>query len=461
VTAFHQTARTLAECLLNSMVEGVAIALFAWVVLKVSGRRSSSTRFAVWFSALIGIATLPWLHSFVPGAAAARPETPTSAVTLPGSWVTGVFLGWALLASLGVLRVLLGLLQLQRLRSGSIVIDPTTLDPKLQRTLLEFRSRTVTLAVSGQQQVPAAIGFFQPLIVLPAWSMRDLSSDELNSILIHELAHLGRCDDWTNLTQKLLRALFFFHPAIWWVESQASLEREMACDDVVLSKRVSPRRYAECLVSVAEKSFMRRGLAMAQAAVSRMRHTTIRVSQILDRKRSRATAIWTPALGMVTVFSAVCLVAGSRAPEMIAFRDAVPGVAVAAAAPARVVNVPVITAKWTEPAGRPISGSSRTNHKTRPSSTKVIPARRRSAPDAVDTNRLDANLVQPGSVATSLPVKEIALPLDGLAVQTVFVVMQGGEGPSQGSWTLCVWRVTVRSSGDGVPIEAVFPAKSI
>ena len=461
MTAFHETARTLAECMLNSMAEGVAIALFAWVVLRFSGRRSSSTRFAVWFSALIAIAALPWLHGFGLGSASSHPATPVSAFTLPGSWITEIFLGWALIASLGVLRVILGLLQLRRLRAGSTRVDPATLDPRLQQTLQEFPSRTVTLAVSEQLQVPAAIGFFQPLIVLPAWSMRELSVEELNSILIHELAHLRRWDDWTNLAQKVLRALFFFHPAIWWVESRVSLEREMACDDIVLSKRVSPRCYAECLVSVAEKSFMRRGLAMAQAAVSRMRHTTKRVSQILDRNRSSATRVWKPALGLVTIFSALCLVVVSRAPEVIAFRDAVPNVAVAAT-PASAVIVPVVAAKWSEPTARVVRGSSRTDQTATPLPAKGIPARHQSAHSTLASNPLDAMLVQPRSIETLLPVSEIGLPPNGVAVQTVFVVMQGGEdGSSQGSWTVCVWRVTVRSSGNHAPIAVVFPAKSI
>jgi len=457
VIAFHETARLLAECLLNSMAEGVAIALFAWVVLRVSGRRSSSTRFAVWFSVLIAMAALPWLHGFAFRAISAR--APVSAFTLPGSWVTEVFLGWALIASLGVLRVVLGLGQLRRLRAGSAVVDPATLDRRLQHTLHEFRSRTVTLAVSEQLQVPAAIGFFQPLIVLPAWSLRELSTEEINSILIHELAHLRRWDDWTNLAQKLLRALFFFHPAMWWVESQVSLEREMACDDVVLSKSVNPRSYAECLVSVAEKSFLHRGLAMAQAAVSRMRDTTKRVTQILDRNRTGGTGVWKPALGLMTIFSAMCLMVVSRAPEMIAFQDTAPSVA-AAAASSPSVRLPVIAAKWSEPAVRPVVGS-RSNHRAIASSAKTIPARHQS-PGVVASKPFDAKLVQPRNVKTLLPVSETELRPDGLAVQTVFVVIQGGQDdPALGSWTLCVWRVTVRGADGRAPNLAIFTAKSI
>jgi len=65
--------------------------------------------------------------------------------------------------------------------------------------------------------------------------------------LLHEFAHLGRWDDWTNLAQKLVRTIFFFHPAVWWIEKRLSLEREMACDDVVLAETQNPRAYAECL----------------------------------------------------------------------------------------------------------------------------------------------------------------------------------------------------------------------
>jgi len=99
-----------------------------------------------------------------------------------------------------------------------------------------------------------ATGFFRPMIVIPAWALGELSTEELKVVLLHEAAHLERWDDWTNLTQKVLRALFFFHPVVWWLESKLALEREMACDDLVVAATSSPRAYAECLVSLAEKS---------------------------------------------------------------------------------------------------------------------------------------------------------------------------------------------------------------
>jgi hypothetical protein len=341
----NQLARISAGSMLNCMLQGIAIGLFAWILLRVMGRRNSSTRFAVWFSALLTIAALPVLGV---AASSARAGSVASAITVPGSWALDIFLAWAVIAGAALLRVGVGLWQLRKLRAACPVVDPEILDPVLRGTLQEFQSvRSVTLCQSDRLRVPTAIGFLQPVVVVPAWALQELSTAELNSILIHELAHLRRRDDWTNLAQQILKALLFFHPAVWWIESQLSLEREMACDDTVLATTSDPRGYAQCLISVAEKSFMRRGLALAQAAVNRMRQTSLRVAQILDVNRSGAIRIWKPALFSVAAFSVACLVSLSRAPELVAFKDRLPEVAVTPATNQssfenRVVATPVV-----------------------------------------------------------------------------------------------------------------------
>ena len=93
----------------------------------------------------------------------------------------------------------------------------------------------------------------------------------------------------------------------------------MACDDFVLARNSNPRAYAECLVSVAEKSFMRRSLALAQAVAGRMRQTTLRVMRILDADRPTATKVCKPALGWIAAFSVVCLLSLPHVPKLVAF----------------------------------------------------------------------------------------------------------------------------------------------
>jgi len=188
-------------------------------------------------------------------------------------------------------------------------------------------SKSITIATSECVRVPAAIGFFKRTIVLPAWALRELSPHDLNVILLHEFAHLRRWDDWTNLVQKMVRALFFFHPVVWWIENRLSVEREMACDDAVLAETANPHGYASCLVSLLEKSLAHRlshGLAgkrwsMAQAAVHRAREASLRLARILDAKRPVATRVWKPALGMIGGFAMVCFVALPHAPQFVAF----------------------------------------------------------------------------------------------------------------------------------------------
>src|SRR6185369_4834290 len=145
------------------------------------------------------------------------------------------------------------------------------------------------------------------------------------AIVLHEFAHLRRWDDWTNLAQKSVRALFFFHPAVLWIERRLTLEREMACDDVVLAYTQNPAAYARCLVSLAEKSFVRRTMAMAQAAIGRAHETTLRLAQILDADRPKATRVFKPVLAAVAGVAAVVgTFAVPNAPRLIAFHDAAP-----------------------------------------------------------------------------------------------------------------------------------------
>lgn len=193
----------------------------------------------------------------------------------------------------------------------------------------------ITVATSEQTGVPSAIGLWRRTIVLPSWTVRELSPNDLNAILLHEFAHLRRGDDWTNLVQKIVRALFFFHPAVWWIDARLSTEREMACDDAVLAETGNPRGYANCLVSLLERSLAHRGWSMAQAAVHRAREASLRLAQILSKNRPTKTRVWTPAVGMVGVFSILCLAASPRAPQLISFTGGARDESVARVSPMR------------------------------------------------------------------------------------------------------------------------------
>jgi beta-lactamase regulating signal transducer with metallopeptidase domain len=326
--SLQTVAQVSVERLLNALPEGFLIAVFAWALLRVLRKQNSGTRFAVLFLALLMVAALPLLYGFdergrlmSTGASwATWPGAVRPAIAIPGSWALFVFLAWALGAGMAMARLVSGLWRLRQLRRSCTPMVAQILHPSVRRTVdAIIASGSVTIATSDCVRVPAAIGFWKRTIVLPAWALRELPTEDLNVVLLHECAHLRRSDDWTNLIQKVVRALFFFHPAVWWIESRLSVEREMACDDAVLAETANPHGYATCLVSLLEKSLAHRGWSMAQAAVHRAHEASLRLAQILDKNRPVATRVWKPALGMVGAFSAVCWVALSQAPQFIAF----------------------------------------------------------------------------------------------------------------------------------------------
>jgi beta-lactamase regulating signal transducer with metallopeptidase domain len=318
----NSLAQMLASRIVDCLVEGTAIAIFAAGLLGVRRRLSSQVRFAVGFSVLMAIALLAvlgdagWPHGGASTAVAAvRPI-----VTVPGSWALYILVAWAGFAVVLLARVASGVWHVFRLRTTCVALDLNLVDVGLREALeVRERKRRVALCTSDVVQVPTAIGFVRPAVVLPSWLIGELSPAELKQLVLHELAHLDRWDDWTNLAQKIVKALLFFHPAVWWIEKRVSLEREMACDAAVVAETANPRAYAECLAHLAERSVIRRGLALAQAAVGRVRQTSLRVARILSGDHTPTGYGWKWATSIVAGFAAVCAVAVSVSPRLIAF----------------------------------------------------------------------------------------------------------------------------------------------
>jgi beta-lactamase regulating signal transducer with metallopeptidase domain len=312
-------AQLAVERAVNSLPEGLLLALGAWLLLRLMGRQNSGTRFAVWLVALAGVVALPFLSGF---GSAQNPDVVPSRVhpqiAIAAFWASAFFVLWIAIAAVALARIAVGLWQVRQIRRSCTAIPAGNLFPELQSLLAETK-RPVHLLTSDKARVPAALGFRNPAIVLPAWTLRELSTAELQPIVIHELAHLRRHDDWTNLLQKTVRAILFFHPAVWWIDARLSLEREMACDDAVLAATGNPRAYAGCLIDLLEKNCARRGWSMAQAAVSRARDASVRIARILRVGPTATTRVGRAALGVAACLSLACAGTALFVPQFVEF----------------------------------------------------------------------------------------------------------------------------------------------
>jgi beta-lactamase regulating signal transducer with metallopeptidase domain len=321
MSPLQNLAQLTSSQIANCFVLGTAIAALAGISSALVGRKSSALRFTIWLSALVGITSL--FFFVTPGSHDVAASVSNPEISLRADWALYIFGLWAFFAAIGIGRLAHGLWRVRSLKRSCVRLDASLAVSFCQA--LPQASRKFTLCTSERLRVPAALGFVRPIVALPAWAVRDLSPEELNTVVLHEAAHLQRWDDWTNLLQKFIRALLFFHPAVWWIDSRLSIEREMSCDDVVLGRLESPKLYARCLVSLAEKTHAHQSLALVQAAVSHLTHTAKRISKILDGNQRTARPLLKPAIAAITVFGAASFVALQHTPQLIGFQNSVVG----------------------------------------------------------------------------------------------------------------------------------------
>jgi beta-lactamase regulating signal transducer with metallopeptidase domain len=448
VSDLQSLAQLFTGRLLNTAAEGIVLACLVWVLLRLIGRQNSGTRFIIWFSGLLAIVALPFLSGSGFGASHSRSLGPANlhhGITLASSWASYLFAVWGVGAGLLLVRLSVGLWRVRQIRNQCTEVDLAGFDPAIGGILRDFECRRqVKLCVSSDVTVPAAIGFFHPAIVFPAWLLPQLSPEEIKVVLLHELAHFRRWDDWSNLVQKIAKAVFFFHPAVWWIESRLTLEREMACDDMVLTQTASPRAYASSLISFAEKLQNARGLALAQALVSRMRDMSLRVAQILDTRRPSRTALWKPVLGLSAGMLALVLGAAPYAPRLVAFQTQ----------PKQGQTQHIqSTQQATDVELQPEvadAAMSRTKAALDPQRSSPAP-QPRAIPVVFNPRAAVASLQLKATSPRKPVVMRTTAKQEQLPIRETFVIVQTARYDASGAgvWTLCVWRIGGGSSAEG------------
>jgi len=178
------------------------------------------------------------------------------------------------------------------------------------RTLVDRTRVTVPvrLLVSSLTQVPVVIGWFRPIILLPVVCVSGLSTQQIDAILAHELAHIRRYDYLVNLLQTVVETFLFFHPVVWWISRRIRAEREHCCDDMAVAVCGSRVEYAEALASLEQQ---RAAIGPAVAARDRRDSTALsRVRRILGVARDEGVCRARVLGGVFSAFVLVALFAG-------------------------------------------------------------------------------------------------------------------------------------------------------
>ncbi len=173
-------------------------------------------------------------------------------------WLAAVYLLGVLLM---LARLLRGMWTAQRLAARAELLADGPLADRLKSLAAAWSMRVVPLlAKSEAVVVPKVIGLLRPMILLPVSAISGLSTEELEMILAHELAHVRRYDMWVNLLQRMAEAVLFFNPALWILSRRISTLREYCCDELTCGTPLDTgdtelrTRYASALLRVVEVS---------------------------------------------------------------------------------------------------------------------------------------------------------------------------------------------------------------
>lgn len=264
--------------LISAIWQGAVLAAGVALCLRLTPRLNAAARSMVWLGVFAVLVLLHILPAFFGHGTGLNSGSPAP-FELDLRWSLAIAAVWIALSLWRAGQLMLSAVNVYRLARRS---KPMEVEPEL-RELLRTRHRAVELCTSDEVARPSVFGFLHPRVLLPPGLAEELTPIELRQVIVHEMEHLRRADDWTNLLQKLALVFFPLNPALLWVERRLCAERELACDDRVLASGSAGKAYAICLTRLAEYSMLRRSLSLVLGAWERRPELFKRVHRLLRR----------------------------------------------------------------------------------------------------------------------------------------------------------------------------------
>jgi beta-lactamase regulating signal transducer with metallopeptidase domain len=222
--------------------------------------------------------------------------------------VTGI---WLLLVGLQNARLFFGLYTQERLKRVRVKPAGRHWQEKTDRLCRALGIRqAVSLLESAIIKVPLVIGYLKSVVLVPVGLINSLEPEQVEAILLHELAHIRRKDYIVNILQTVLETLFFFNPAVLWLSWLIRTERENCCDDVVIAHTHNEVGYMRALVRFEE---YRNNLPLHAIALTGTRGNMLdRLERILAGKNRPLGKLELTVLGFILVLSIVFIAASPR-----------------------------------------------------------------------------------------------------------------------------------------------------
>ena len=324
----------LAMTILHSLWQGAILVFLMNLYLKYSENDSPTFRYNIAFSTLmlIGVAAIGTFiyYSFnidfgKSSATAFNPiiqsnplETiPTSAGPLSmenfdiktaiplisGLWIVGVVFFTT--------RLLLGYVHIIEIKRSLKLNVPIWLTDKLESLKQEYGiSQNISVAISHRIISPLMMGVIRPTIVFPVAAINQLSPEEIELILRHEIGHIIRRDYVQNFVVRTMQIIMFYHPCVWWTTRIIEKERENHCDDYAISGLEDKIFYAKTLVKIREMRASQ-DYQLALGFSKNNQSLLNRIKRILNHNQKMSIMKGNLLVGIVLLSSLICLSAGT------------------------------------------------------------------------------------------------------------------------------------------------------
>ena len=210
---------------------------------------------------------------------------------------------WSCGAGLLFLKLVFGYISVHKLKNSKDNMPQAKLNKILRTLVLKMKiTQAIDIKMNTQILVPMLIGTLKPLILIPVSLISRLSSEQLEVIIAHELAHLKRNDFLINIFQSFVDIVFFYHPAMWLFSAQIRKERENCCDDMAIKITGNKILLAKTLIQIQEGLAIspRLALAFGENTFS-LKDRILRIVGVSSGQNPFKEGIWV-AMGLLITF---------------------------------------------------------------------------------------------------------------------------------------------------------------
>jgi beta-lactamase regulating signal transducer with metallopeptidase domain/cell division septum initiation protein DivIVA len=384
--------------LIHSLWQGLLLALVTGIVMLLTNKAKAETRYALTtglFFTFLAVCCGTYIYEWNNGFAATDSQTaktgfgniallqhygidgwPAALAQYCSSHATYIVLGWFAIFTFRCWQMSRAFSYIRRVRTSNHRSPGVYWQNKISTLTQQLQiKRTVTMLESGITKVPVVIGHLKPVIYMPLGLLANLPPDQVEAVLLHELAHIRRNDYLVNLLQNMAESVFFFNPGLLWVSSLVKQEREHCCDDVALAHTGNKKQFIQALISFKEHVIY--GNSQAVAFPGKKSHLLQRVTRIVyNRNNTLSGGEKIFLLGSLLIcFALLGAMTGGQATPVVAVKEPVKEITAAILLP------------LPQPAATPVSVKEK---KTTPVKRNTTTARR--IPTTVSTQVIQTEL---------------------------------------------------------------------